>query len=84
MAAASIYPNYRVSRMRWLPRVPQHCEEQRAKTYFREVDERSETGQVDLRGWQPGPDDVVSDDVLAALGDDEAGSTDEENPDGDE
>jgi type I restriction enzyme S subunit len=29
------------------------------------------TGQVDLRGWQPGPDDVVSDDDLAALGDDE-------------
>lgn len=29
------------------------------------------TGQVDVRGWQPGPDDVVSDDDLAALGDDE-------------
>ncbi len=42
------------------------------------------TGQVDLRGWRPGPDDVVSDDVLAALGDDDAGSTDEENADGDE
>ena len=42
------------------------------------------TGQVDLRGWQPGPDDVVSDDDLAALGDDEAGSTDEEDADGEE
>ena len=30
------------------------------------------TGQVDVRGWQPGPDDVVSDDDLAALNDDEA------------
>jgi len=40
------------------------------------------TGQVDLRGWRPGPDDVVSDDVLAALGDDEAGSRDEEDTDG--
>lgn len=42
------------------------------------------TGQVDLRGWQPGPDDEVNDDVLAALGDDEAGGTDEESTDGDE
>ena len=30
------------------------------------------TGQIDVRGWQPGPDDVVSDDDLAALNDDEA------------
>lgn len=35
------------------------------------------TGQVDVRGWQPGPDDVVSDDELVALGDDGAG-TDED------
>ena len=27
------------------------------------------TGQVDVRGWQPGTDDAVSDDDLAALGD---------------
>ena len=40
------------------------------------------TGQVDLRGWRPGPDDAVSEDVLAALGDDEAGSPDEEDADG--
>ena len=39
------------------------------------------TGQVDLRGWQPGPDDVVSDDDLAALGDDDAGSSDDEEAD---
>lgn len=32
------------------------------------------TGQVDVRSWQPGPDDLVSDDELAALGDDEAGT----------
>ena len=25
------------------------------------------TGQVDVRGWQPGPDDVVDDAALAAL-----------------
>jgi len=41
------------------------------------------TGQVDLRGWQPGPDDAVDDDDLVALGDDEAESV-EETADGDE
>jgi type I restriction enzyme S subunit len=41
------------------------------------------TGQIDLRGWQPGPDDAVNDDVLAALGDDEAEPA-EESADGDE
>ncbi|MCM2573575.1 restriction endonuclease subunit S [Achromobacter xylosoxidans] len=41
------------------------------------------TGQVDLRGWQPGPDDVAGDDELAALGDDEADPA-EEDADGDE
>lgn len=40
------------------------------------------TGQVDVRGWQPGPDDVVSDDDLAALGDDEI-EPDEEGVDDD-
>lgn len=29
------------------------------------------TGQMDVRGWRPGPDDVVNDEDLAALGDDE-------------
>jgi type I restriction enzyme, S subunit len=29
------------------------------------------TGQVDVRGWVPGPDDVVADEELAALGEDE-------------
>ena len=40
------------------------------------------TGQVDVRGWQPGPDDVVSDDDLAVLGDDEI-EPDEEGVDDD-
>lgn len=35
------------------------------------------TGQVDVRGWQPGPDDVVAEEDLAELGGDEAG-TDED------
>ncbi|MCP5339318.1 MAG: restriction endonuclease subunit S [Sinobacteraceae bacterium] len=41
------------------------------------------TGQVDVRGWQPGPDDAVSDDDLAALGEDEAEPA-EEDGDGEE
>ncbi|MEN9901568.1 MAG: type restriction enzyme subunit [Pseudomonadota bacterium] len=34
--------------MRWLPAVPEHWNEQRAKTFFREVDERSKTGLEEL------------------------------------
>lgn len=41
------------------------------------------TGQIDVRSWKPGPDDVANEDELAALGDDEAGSTEEEEVDGD-
>ena len=41
------------------------------------------TGQLDVRGWQPGPDDVVGDDELGALGEEEAEPTDEEDTDGD-
>lgn len=48
MAAANVYPGYRAARMRWLPPVPEHWNEQRAKTFFREVDERSKTGQEEL------------------------------------
>lgn len=48
MAMASAYPSYRAARMRWLPPVPEHWNEQRAKTFFREVDERSHTGQEEL------------------------------------
>ena len=48
MTAAKAYPGYRAARMRWLPHVPEHWNEQRAKTFFREVDERSKTGQEEL------------------------------------
>jgi type I restriction enzyme S subunit len=34
--------------MRWLPPVPEHWNEQRAKTFFPEVDERSKTGHEEL------------------------------------
>ncbi|SET83469.1 restriction endonuclease subunit S [Stenotrophomonas indicatrix] len=40
------------------------------------------TGQVDVRGWQPGPDDLVDDVVLAALGDVQEDVTEEEDGDG--
>src|SRR6185437_8433635 len=33
-------------------------------------------GQVDVRGWMPGPDDLTSDEELAALGEDETDTTD--------
>lgn len=42
------YSDYRQPRMRWLPLVPAHWVEQRAKTFYREVDERSCTGQEEL------------------------------------
>lgn len=48
MVMATVYPSYRQPRMRWLPAVPEHWNEQRAKTFFREVDERSRTGQEEL------------------------------------
>lgn len=48
MAAENRYPRYRAARMRWLPPVPEHWNEQRAKTFFREVDERSMTGREEL------------------------------------
>lgn len=48
MKMQNAYPSYRAARMRWLPPVPEHWNEQRAKTFFREVDERSKTGQEEL------------------------------------
>lgn len=48
MRVVSAYPSYRQPKMRWLPAVPEHWNEQRAKTFFREVDERSKTGREEL------------------------------------
>lgn len=42
------------------------------------------TGQVDVRGWQPGPEDVVDDAMLAALGNDQEDMTEEEDGDGED
>ncbi|KQV83920.1 restriction endonuclease subunit S [Massilia sp. Root351] len=43
-----VYQSYRTSKMQWLPPVPEHWNEQRAKVFFREVDERSRTGEEEL------------------------------------
>ena len=45
---ATRYPAYRKPKMPWLPNVPAHWDEQRAKVFFREVDERSRTGIEEL------------------------------------
>jgi type I restriction enzyme S subunit len=42
------YPAYKDSSLHWLGRVPEHWTEQRAKYFFREVDERSTTGEEEL------------------------------------
>lgn len=42
------------------------------------------TGQVDVRGWVPGPDDVVAEEDLAVLGGDEEIDTDGEEDNGDD
>jgi len=42
------------------------------------------TGQVDVRSWVPGPDDVVADEELAALADDEDMNIEGENENGDD
>ena len=42
------YPEYKDSALPWFDRIPAHWEEKRAKYYFREVDERSRTGEEQL------------------------------------
>lgn len=42
------------------------------------------TGQLNVQGWVPGPEDVVSKEDVAALGGDEEIDTDEEEDDGDD
>ncbi len=42
------------------------------------------TGQVDVRAWQPGPEDQITEEDLTALGDDDDNDTTEEETDGDD
>ena len=48
MDALNPYPQYRVSRLPWLAKIPEHWGENRAKCYYREVDERSTSGEEEL------------------------------------
>ncbi|MBF0192743.1 MAG: restriction endonuclease subunit S [Magnetococcales bacterium] len=42
------YPAYRAARTHWLGNIPEYWEEKRGKYLFREVDERSSTGEEEL------------------------------------
>jgi len=42
------YPDYKESSVSWIDRIPSHWQENRAKYYFREVDERSKTGTEEM------------------------------------
>ncbi|MBD2655504.1 restriction endonuclease subunit S [Synechocystis sp. FACHB-383] len=42
------YPEYKDSGVPWLGKIPAHWPEKRAKYYFKEVDERSETGDEEM------------------------------------
>lgn len=42
------YPSYRTPAHPWIEKVPSHWEERRAKVFFREVNDRSETGKEEL------------------------------------
>jgi type I restriction enzyme S subunit len=42
------------------------------------------TGQIDVRGWQPGPEDQITEEDLTALGDDDDNDTTQEEADGDD
>ena len=46
--ALAPYPKYRPARLPWLERIPAHWQETRGKYLFREVNERSETGEEEL------------------------------------
>lgn len=42
------YPAYRPARVHWLGEIPAHWSEKRGKYFFREIDERSQTGEEEL------------------------------------
>jgi type I restriction enzyme S subunit len=46
--ALKSYPEYKDSGLQWLGKIPVHWTEKRAKYFFREVDERSSTGQEEM------------------------------------
>lgn len=48
MDALRCYPSYRPARVHWLGEIPDHWAEKRGKFFFREIDERSQTGEEEL------------------------------------
>jgi type I restriction enzyme S subunit len=42
------YPAYKPARVHWLGEIPAHWQEKRGKYFFREIDERSQTGEEEL------------------------------------
>jgi type I restriction enzyme S subunit len=42
------YPSYKPARVHWLGEIPAHWQEKRGKYFFREIDERSVTGEEEL------------------------------------
>jgi type I restriction enzyme S subunit len=42
------YPAYKSARVHWLDEIPAHWQEKRGKYFFREIDERSVTGEEEL------------------------------------
>jgi type I restriction enzyme, S subunit len=48
MTDFSAYGEYRKARLHWLSEIPVHWEENRGKSYFREIDCRSKTGNEEL------------------------------------
>lgn len=42
------YPAYKAARVHWLGEIPAHWQEKRGKYFFREIDERSQTGEEEL------------------------------------
>ena len=53
MVGAKAYPAYRAPRMRWLPPVPEHWIEQRAKTFYREADNARAPARKNCFGVAP-------------------------------
>jgi hypothetical protein len=48
MVTLKPYPEYKNSGLSWLGKIPAHWRERRAKYFFREVDDRSDTGREEL------------------------------------
>src|SRR5690606_8174907 len=44
----SRYPAYKAAKVHWLGEIPAHWSEKRGKYLFREIDERSQTGEEEL------------------------------------